>query len=578
MPTKTPLIGKADYLEDSIARMTERLATAGFHLAFSTALNPVPYIYSIHVKHTDCSALFANGKGISELASQASALGEFIERLGTHYLFADYWLGGVARLAHGFVFHPQERSLPTAHFKRDQMLSPELWQWYDPDHDVTAEQLVSLQEGDQTITALPFTLHTTGETVYFPVNLLNTLYASNGMAAGNTATEAKIQALSEIFERYTRAQVLRNQWCLPVMPRTAWEHLDSVVSMIEHLASFGIRVDIRDASLGGIYPVVAVILQDEIEGKCFVSFGAHPLYEVALERTLTESLQGRVLTERDGFEYPSLDSDFVSSEENLEAHFIDASGYWHLSFFGDQADFTAVPWNHQGDLPAQWNRMCSIVSATGHQLYEQVQEELSNALGVAVVRLIVPAMSEIYPVSDLLDGNANRGLVLQKALNAIDWEKDRSFERLLAVIEEEGYPAHTRVASLIGLLPDKGSAWETLTISELRMGCLLYLGDFSAAQEALSEVFALERDTLFYRALDMMLTLWQNEQLTETARNQQLLIVERLIGEERAQALVNWFQGETFIWDLGLVNPYAYSARHQALTRAFEQVNAVYRR
>jgi hypothetical protein len=178
-------------------------------------------------------------------------------------------------------------------------------------------------------------------------------------------------------------------------------------------------------------------------------------------------------------------------------------------------------------------------------------------------------MSEIYPVSDLLEGNANRGLVLQKALNSLDWEKDRSFERLLSVLEEEGYPAHTRVASLIGLLADAGTPWETLTIAELQMGCLLYLGDFSAAKEALSEVFAIGRDTLHYRALDMMLTLWQDETLSEDQRNQHLLTLEKLCGEERTQSIVSWYQGETFIWDLGLVNPYPYSARHQALVKAF---------
>lgn len=572
MLTKTFLTGKADYLEDSIARMTETLAQAGFQLSFSADLNPVDYIHSVHLKDQSCNALFANGKGVSALAAQASALGEFIERLGTHYLFADYWIGSALRLEKGFMFHPNEISIAVNAFQRQQILSPDLWHWYDPDHEVGAQQLISLQEGDQQITALPFVSHSTGETVYFPVNLLNTLYASNGMAAGNTVTEACIQALSEIFERYVRAEILRKRWCLPVMPAQAWQSIESVVSIIDQLASHAIRVDIRDASLGGLYPVVAVILHDEIEGTCFVSFGAHPIYEVALERTLTESLQGRVLADRAGFEYPSLDQAFVASEENLEAHFIDASGYWHLSFFGQEANFEPVVWNTSGSLETQWQSMLLVLERTHHQLYMQVQTEL----GQPVVRLIVPVMSEIYPVSDLLDGNANRGLVLQNALNRINWEKDRTFEHLLSVIEEEAYPAHTRVASLIGLLADSGSPWETLTIAELRMGCLLYLGDFPSAQEALAEVFSIGRDTVQYRALDMMLTLWQDDSLTEAVRDQQLHTVERLIGEERTQALISWYQGESFIWDLGLVNLFDYSARHQALRRAFAQINTLY--
>ncbi len=35
-----------------------------------------------------CPTLFANGKGASQLAARASALGEFLERFSTHYFWA----------------------------------------------------------------------------------------------------------------------------------------------------------------------------------------------------------------------------------------------------------------------------------------------------------------------------------------------------------------------------------------------------------------------------------------------------------------------------------------------------------
>lgn len=37
------------------------------------------------MRDRECPMLFSNGKGASELATQASALGEFFERLGPHY-------------------------------------------------------------------------------------------------------------------------------------------------------------------------------------------------------------------------------------------------------------------------------------------------------------------------------------------------------------------------------------------------------------------------------------------------------------------------------------------------------------
>jgi ribosomal protein S12 methylthiotransferase accessory factor len=559
---KTYLTGKADYLEASLDRMATNLLRYGFSLDFSAWLNPAPYIHSVHVKDSDCPALFANGKGISAKAAQASAMGEFIERLGTHYLFADYYLG---QTPSGFLMHPQEKRIAVASFNKVDVLTPSLWAIYDADNEVEAEQLVALQDANNEITSIPLTAVNTQETVYFPINLLNSLYASNGLAAGNTLAEAGVQGLSEIFERWVRVQILKNSWCLPVMPASVWAAMPSITQAADALAVQGIRLDIRDASLGGKYPVVAIILHDELDGRTFVSFGAHPIYEVAIERTLTESLQGRDLTSRDGFEYPSIDQDFVASDENREAHFIDASGRWHLGFFGNQPDFEAVPWDFSGDIDAQWQQLSQIVTDTGFTLYWSHHQQL----GLAAVRLVVPGLSEIYPMQDLLDGNANRGLPLKQALNAIDWNQDRSFEQLLSLLEQEVYPAHTRVASLIGLLPDVGTPWAWLTVAELKLGALLYLGDYDAALQSLGEVFAIGRSTVEYQALEMALPLLMQDTLA-TAGD----ALPVLFGEERWAQIVSWLDGETFIWDMELVAPEGFSARHQALLRAHQRINS----
>ncbi len=562
MLEKTYLTGKADYLESSLARMSDHLARYGFSLDFSAWLNPAPYIHSVHVKDSDCPALFANGKGISAKAAQASAMGEFIERLGSHYLFADYYLG---QTPSGFLMHPQEKRIDVAQFNKQDVLNASLWAIYDVDDEIAAEHLIALQDANTSITAMPMMAVGSNENTYFPINLLNTLYASNGLAAGNTLAEAGVQALSEVFERWVRVQILHNAWCLPAMPKSVWESMPSITEAADALRVQGIRLDIRDASLGGKYPVVAIILHDELDGRSFVSFGAHPIFEVAIERTLTESLQGRDLSSRDGFEYPSIDQDFIASDENREAHFIDASGRWHLGFFGQQANFEAVAWDFSGDIDAQWQQLKQIVTDAGFTLYWQHHQQL----GLAVVRLVVPGMSEIYPMQDLLDGNANRGLPLKQALNAIDWHKDRTFEQFLALLEQEAYPAHTRVASLIGLLPDIGTPWAWLTIAELKLGALLYLGDFSAALQALGEVFAIGRDTPEYHALEMALPLLIDEQLE--SKGEALPI---LFGEERWSQLVQWLDGETFIWDMELIAPERYSARHQALLRAHARINS----
>lgn len=85
MQTESFIPGKDASLESTIRTMQQKLAARGFHQDESSWFNPVEGIWSVHVRGHACPMLFANGKGASQLA--ASALGEFLERLSTHYFW-----------------------------------------------------------------------------------------------------------------------------------------------------------------------------------------------------------------------------------------------------------------------------------------------------------------------------------------------------------------------------------------------------------------------------------------------------------------------------------------------------------
>lgn len=61
--------------------------------------------------------------------------------------------------------------------------------------------LIDLQSSNKQrgICELPFTRQSDQQTVYIPMNIIGNLYVSNGMSAGNSQNEARVQALSEIF-------------------------------------------------------------------------------------------------------------------------------------------------------------------------------------------------------------------------------------------------------------------------------------------------------------------------------------------------------------------------------------------
>jgi ribosomal protein S12 methylthiotransferase accessory factor len=74
------------------------------------------------------------------------------------------------------------------------------------------------------ICSLPFVRQSDGEVVYFPSNLIDNLFLSNGMSAGNTLAEAQVQCLSEIFERAVKREILEGEIALPDVPRRCWRN------------------------------------------------------------------------------------------------------------------------------------------------------------------------------------------------------------------------------------------------------------------------------------------------------------------------------------------------------------------
>jgi ribosomal protein S12 methylthiotransferase accessory factor len=142
---------------------------------------------------------------------------------------------------------------------------------------------------------------------------------------------------------------------------------------------------------------------------CFASFGAHPRFEIALERALTELLQGRAL---EGFSEPGFDMDEINAVANLEIHFIDSSGVISWDFLGDTPDFPFADWNFSSTTAEDYAWLCNCIEAEGKDIYVGDFTEQ----GAYSCRILVPGMSEIYPVEDLEWENNSVGNSIRPAL------------------------------------------------------------------------------------------------------------------------------------------------------------------
>jgi ribosomal protein S12 methylthiotransferase accessory factor len=484
MQTETQLPGKDASLEQTLSTARALLDRVGFPIDLVSSKNPVRNCWSVHLRSTECPQIYTNGKGGSQLASEASAILEFFERISTNLFFSDYYLGP---LGSEFIFYPAEKwfpvsdaaVIPSHHPDGTRLLNDRLCAFYNPEGELVPALLHdNNSEGtDRGIAALPFTQIETNETVYFPVSLLNNLYVSNGMAAGNTVTECRAQALAEIMERSVKNRIIAEGICLPAVPDFVLARYPRIQGDIEELRGHGFPVLVKDASLGGQFPVICVLLINPTDGGCYASFGASCRFEVALERTVTELLQGRGLDQLDVFAHPSSDAAAVADPLNIESHFIDSVGLLSWKMFGDQPDYDFKDWDFKGTTADEYEHLKSLVTQNGFEAYCAEYQQC----GIYTCRIIVPGMSEIYPVDELVWSNKVTGASLRPRLLLLNRLSVAELQAFAEELDELGLSDEQPISDAIGVLFAEGTAWHSLRVGELKGMLALAAGDLDEA-------------------------------------------------------------------------------------------------
>lgn len=457
------LLSKNAPVEESIQKMERILSDMGCDVTYSSEKHPLNHCYSVNLASVEAPKhIYSNGKGVYSEASTASALGEYIERLQTNNFFIDFHL-------------PQRKYYPdeVAFEFGEGYLNSELMGIYDPNSELSQDELIDFNSDyEDKIVALPFHKLSSDETVYFPINILSNLYVSNGLATGNTAQEAQVQAMSEILERYAKIEIIKNGYALPHYSDEFLQRFDRLYRDLTKLRELGYIVNVLDASLGGKYPVTAISFINPANATLFVSFGAHPILEVSLERTMTELMQGRGLENLESFEVPTFDMSIVSESFNLESHFIDSNGKMGIQFLSAKKSFELSTWNYSGESTEdEFAYLTRIFASMGKEVYIRDY----NYLDFYSCQMIVPGVSEVYPIDDLVYNNRNRGKVYREViLNFADYDPE-------AVLDEiEALEDHLNVEKLVGVIFE-----ENFTIGELKAQLHLLLGNGDEAMSYL---------------------------------------------------------------------------------------------
>lgn len=513
MTEKTYIKGKDRDLESSITIMQAKLKSFGFDVEQASWLNPVSNVYSVHIRDKTCPLMFTNGKGSSEKSCLASALGEYFERLSCNYFFADFYLGEHHSNSE-FVHYPNERWFDSPNdIMPEGLMDESLWEHFDPDNELIPAKLFDTNSGtgERGICAVPYHRLRDGKAVYIPINIIGNIFVSNGMSAGNTKNEARVQALSEVFERYVKNKIIAEGLCLPEVPDNVLNRYPKIQQAIQELEDHGYALKIADASLGGKYPVMSVTLINPKDGSVFASFGAHPSFEVALERTVTELLQGRSLDQLDVFHPPTFDMDEVASPQNMEMHFIDSSGYISNEFFRQAPDYAFHDWEHDSNTEDEFEYLGKLIHEQGFDIYIADYEHLD----VYACRILVPGMSDIYPVDELVWENNNEGALFREDFLTLKNGDKKYWQDILDRLDDGGYNDQIPVAPFIGLAPEPGTLWADIRLGEIKAMLCLALQNEQAIDWidwCLSLDQAKEEMLRHYRCLKALLEIkWHHE-------------------------------------------------------------------
>lgn len=255
-------------------------------------------LYNLNIIEKTCLA-GSNGKGSTPEYTYASGYAEFLERLSNTFFFQGW------KAADTFARFPDESYQDFFKILKEypDLLEDlnKLFFLGNQRNPVNVEELLSFFKDrcgvqDKILSVPVYSVATQRERI-FPIEVLREVQYTTGMCAGNTPEEAIAQGICEILERWATFYAWTAGLTPPEIPREyIKQNFPEQFSQMEAIESknedFIIRV--YDYSFGEELqlPVIGIMLLDLKNNRFRLQFGAHSLFQVALERCLTELVQG----------------------------------------------------------------------------------------------------------------------------------------------------------------------------------------------------------------------------------------------------------------------------------------------
>lgn len=455
--------------------------------------NEVDGYYSLNLSIIG-TPLYSNGKGTNAEYALASAYAELMERIQNFFLKGLKMYLCPSMLDYGgFSFAPDEKSLSI-----DELIDAG-GSWLEPftfgavsreeKRKALDKWLIETSLGKPShFKALPFLRVNDGSICYLPENMVLLYYGSNGMCAGNTKEEALVQGISEIMERYVNIKMIKEGLTAPTVSDEYIRRFPSVYGMIQRIKEKGnYRVTVKDCSLGEGLPVVGIIFSDLDTNSYYIKLGAHPVFEIALERCLTELLQGRKLGNgswTSPFSYMNKNKDSIN---NIQSIFISGEGVYPVEFFENNPSYEFTePEDCSGMSNSQ---MLSLLIGKLREKECETYIRDVSFLGFPSFQIIINGMSEGYSTLMNIRDLDNKYCGVEKISKRLLDSSDKELEKLIEFIYEF-YSPDSLLTEIIDAPLKSSFPWHGIK-RDLLLSALYYrLRRFEQAYSAMDDYIA----------------------------------------------------------------------------------------
>ncbi|MCY6371129.1 YcaO-like family protein [Clostridium ganghwense] len=477
---------KDDLPKNTINKIRSTLGKLGILTVETNWKNSADGFYSVRVS-VENTNLGTNGKGTTQEYALASAYGEFMERLQNGAFFKlSMDMSQEALEYKGFYYAPDEKYISI----EELLNSTEDWsriQLGNLSSSIGKKELlkkwlpVSYEDVPSDFVTLPYVNLRNNKLSYIPIKMISKMYMSNGMCAGNSVEEALVQGLSEIFERVVNKAIVKDKITPPTIPTKYIQKFPGIYDMINKIESSGnFKVIVKDCSLGEDYPVIGVIFLNKDDQTYFVKFGSHPIFEIAIERTLTELLQGQDIKNMMGVKDFSYKKKIKDEEQNLISILANGSGFYPSELFSENFSYE---FNGFARIKGQSNKeiLDYLIKLLEKKGYEVLVRDVSY-LGFSSYHVIVPGFSEIEKIDDVkpIDKYSEYNK-MKRYIRNLDNVSNKELEEMINYFSSIDYNHEASIVGLLSLPAKNVFPWYYVNI-DLFITALYYkIGKFDKA-------------------------------------------------------------------------------------------------